>query len=161
MHLNFLCPLHRDWVYFHPEEALSNLENAQQKGELLVKKQQWKEATPFIGCALESVEILMDLQEDNKVFLATRLTSLSLSLGMCFVHLNFPQHAFDVLDDTCLRLRHLNDELCENQLQYAYIKLCISALQKKREQLLDHFAWEQSGKMTSHRVQPAPKHMAH
>lgn len=144
MHLNFLCPLHRDWVYFHPEEALSNLENAQQKGELLLKKQQWKEAVPFIGCALESAEILLELQEANQVFLATRLTSLCLSLAECFLCLSVIPHALNILNETTATLRKLNDGLNENQLQYAYLKLCISALQKKREQVLDGAAWEHS-----------------
>ncbi|MFT5924656.1 MAG: hypothetical protein ACI9LE_001655, partial [Paraglaciecola sp.] len=35
MALNFLCPVHRDWVYSHPQEALSNMEDTQNQGESL------------------------------------------------------------------------------------------------------------------------------
>jgi hypothetical protein len=34
MGLTFLCPVHRDWVYFHPQDALTRLEDTQQQGEV-------------------------------------------------------------------------------------------------------------------------------
>lgn len=158
MPLNFLCPLHRDWVYFHPEEALSHLENAQQKGEWLLKKQQWKEAVPFIGCALESVEILLQLQEASQVFLANRLTSLSLALAECFQYLGVAHYVDEVLNEATDTLHQLNDELNQNQLQDANLKLGILTLQEKRQQWRDSSLKPQAVKVSKN---TQIKHMAH
>ena len=51
MALTFLCPKHRDWVYFHPQEAISCIEDSQDKGELLIQNNKWQEAVAFVGCA--------------------------------------------------------------------------------------------------------------
>jgi hypothetical protein len=66
MALNFLCPVHRDWVYFHPQDALTQLEETQQQGEALMQKREWQEAIMFFGSAFETTEILIELQVNEK-----------------------------------------------------------------------------------------------
>ena len=53
MQLSFLCPVHREWVYFHSQTALFYLEGAREKGEAFMEKNDWQEALPFLGRAFE------------------------------------------------------------------------------------------------------------
>ena len=128
MPLNFLCPVHREWVYFHPEDALFYLENAQQHGEDMIAQQRWEDAISLLGCAFESVEILFDLYGSSKSFLITRLTSLSILLAGCFDKQNVPELSQTILKQTSDRLQDSLKSCESNPEKYAYLQRCICAL---------------------------------
>ena len=81
--IRFLCAHHRDWVYFHSQEALENLEQMQLKGEFLLEHQKWVEALPLLGCAWEISEILLELYNDETTFLVNRFGCLTMLLCSC------------------------------------------------------------------------------
>ncbi|XOV81041.1 MAG: hypothetical protein ACFHVJ_08835 [Aestuariibacter sp.] len=93
MHLKFLCSHHRDWVYFHPQEALVKLEQSGHYGDILLQQDKWREALPFLGCAWETAAILVDLYQSEIAFLLKRLTSQTVALARCLVQLECPEHA--------------------------------------------------------------------
>lgn len=70
MALTFLCATHREWLVRQPDQAIESYTNASKKSIYLMDQRQWKQAIPYLGCALESAEIL----------LATRAMSPSISL---------------------------------------------------------------------------------
>ena len=104
MHVSFLCPEHRDWVYFNQNEALSWVESAHYQGEVCIEHNQWQQAMNQLGCAFEATEILLDLQGPSTTFLVTRLTSLSLSLTQCFKQVSLPNFGLALLDQVAQRL---------------------------------------------------------
>jgi hypothetical protein len=134
MALNFLCPVHRDWVYFHPQEALSHLEGAQQQGEMLMQRQDWHEAIKFLGCAFETTEILMELQGGQKSFLLSRLTSLAVLLATSFEKLNVNNHKQLILEQAQQKLIAASDDSFGNEPRQAYIQQCLSVIKSNLEQ---------------------------
>lgn len=92
MSIHFLCPTHRDWVYFHSDEALAYIDDIREKGDIFYQQHLWREATPFLGCAFEAVEILLELYGAENVFLLNQLTSLGLKINECFVSLHLDEH---------------------------------------------------------------------
>lgn len=134
MTLNFLCPVHRDWVYFHPQEALSYLEDAQQQGEALIQRQDWQEAIKFLGCAFETTEILMELQGGQKSFLLSRLTSLAVLLGTSFEKLNANSYKQLILKQAQQKLTAASGDSLGNKPRQAYIQQCLSVVNSNIEQ---------------------------
>ncbi|MEP2654025.1 MAG: hypothetical protein ABJH06_18765 [Paraglaciecola sp.] len=128
MTINFLCPIHRDWVYFHPQEALTYIEEAQQQGEILLEKQDWQEATAFLGCAFETTTILMELQGVGRSYMLSRLTSLAILLANSFNKLSANYNSTAILEQA-KRLLHLaTDDSLDNKPKFAYIKECLFAI---------------------------------
>ena len=130
MSLQFLCPNHRDWVYFHSEEALQYIENAQQKGELMYRQGKWREAIPFLGCAYEATEILLELHGKQHTFLLTQLTTLAIWLNECLIHLNAQPHTADISDRALQWLCAARDDSAQKDAHYEYLQMCIQAVQK-------------------------------
>ena len=128
MAINFLCPTHRNWVYFHPQEALSELEQTQQQGELLMKKQDWPEACTFLGCAFETIEILMQLQGGTKSFLLGRLTVLASMLSHAFYQQSEYEYQHQIITQAKHKLQTAAQASLGNKPRLAYIQECISTL---------------------------------
>lgn len=134
MALTFLCPVHRDWVYFHPQEALSYLESSQHQGESLLQQQNWHEAIAHLGCAYEATEILMELQGAGKSFLLSRLTSLAILLATSFNQLNEHDCAQLVLKQAQQNLQQAADISLGNKPRLAYIQECLFSIRTSQEQ---------------------------
>jgi hypothetical protein len=136
MALTFLCPVHRDWVYFHPKDALVQLEETQQQGEFFMQKQQWQEAMPFLGCAFETTEILIELQGNGKSFLLSRLTTLAILLATNFANLNAMNYAQLILKQAQEKLQMVADNSLDNQPKQDHIEQCLVAVKSRLEQFV-------------------------
>lgn len=132
MHLKFLCPNHRDWVYFHPQDALLKLEQSQYYGELLLQQGKWREALPFLGCAYETNEILFELYHGEVDFLVTHLTSLTVLLTACLEKLSCSEHAKLVFVQTYSTLNRVLSEQTDRNVNKEHIKLCLNNLKHNK-----------------------------
>jgi hypothetical protein len=135
MSLNFLCSVHRDWVYFHPQDALAQLEGTQQQGEALLQKQQWQEAIMFLGCAFETTEILIELQGNEKSFLLSRLTTLAMLLATCFTRLDAMSYGQMILKQAQKNLQVAANNSLGNQPKQIHVQQCLVAVRGNLEQL--------------------------
>lgn len=136
MALTFLCPIHRDWVYFHPQDALAQLEGTQQQGEVLMQKQEWQEAMTFLGCAFETTEILIELQGYEKSFLLSRLTTLAMLLASSFAKLNAISYGQLILKQAQTKLQLIAENSLGNQPKQDHVDQCLIAVQSSLEQLV-------------------------
>lgn len=135
MHLKFLCQHHRDWIYFNSYEAIHNLEQARNQGEMLLQQQKWREALPFLGCGFETCEILWEVEVSKKEYLSTQLTALATLLATCLEHLECPEHARLVYSQTeHLLLSGLDD--CESGVIERDEQSCIDRCLKTVRQLM-------------------------
>lgn len=125
MTLTFLCPTHRDWMYFHPQEALLYIDNNQHQGEWFMQQNNWEQASAFLGCAFETTEILMELQGSERSFLVSRLTSLAVLLSESFNQLQTLNIGKQVLEQTVLKLQLAAQNSVSNEPRHAYIQQCI------------------------------------
>ncbi|AGH46811.1 hypothetical protein [Paraglaciecola psychrophila] len=136
MALNFLCPVHRDWVYFHPQDALTQLEETQQQGEALMQKREWQEAIMFFGSAFETTEILIELQGNEKSFLLSRLTTLAMLLATSFAKLNAMTYGQLILKQAQTRLQLIAENSLGNQPKQEHVEQCLVAVKSSLEQLV-------------------------
>lgn len=136
MSLTFLCPVHRDWVYFHPQDALAQLEGTQQRGEEFMQKQEWQEAVTFLGCAFETTEILIVLQDIEKSFLLSRLTTLAMLLAASFAKLNAMSYGEVILKQAQQKLQMIADNSLDNQPKHDHVEQCLMAVKNSLEQLV-------------------------
>ena len=143
MALTFLCPVHRDWVYFHPQEALSYMEGSQNQGESLLQQQDWHEAIAYLGCAFETAEILMELQGAGKSFLLSRLTSLAVLLATSFNQLNENNCGQIILKQAQQKLQEAADTSLGDKPRLAYIQECIFSIRTSQAQLRVKQTFEQ------------------
>ena len=150
MALTFLCPVHRDWVYFHPQEALSQLEGTQQQGEVLMQQQDWQEAVTFLGCAFETTEILIEVQGIEKSFLLSRLTTLAMLLATSFAMLNAMSHGQVILAQAQQKLQIVADHSLGNKSRQYHVQQCLSAVKRGLEQLIFEHTLAQN--MATHQI---------
>jgi hypothetical protein len=136
MALTFLCSVHRDWVYFHPQEALAQLQATQQQGEALMQKQEWQEAMTFLGCAFETTEILIELRGNEQSFLLSRLTNLAMLLAISFAKLNAISYGQDILKQAQQKLHMVARNSLGNQPTQDHIQQCLVAVKSSLEELV-------------------------
>jgi hypothetical protein len=136
MALNFLCPVHRDWVYFNPQDALTQLEETQQQGEALMQKREWQEAMVFLGSAFETTEILIELLSNEKSFLLSRLTTLAMLLATSFAKLNAMTYGQLILKQAQTKLQLIAKNSLGNQSKQDLIEQCLVAVKSSLEQLV-------------------------
>lgn len=126
--LTFLCPHHRDWVYFHSQDALAHLDQIQIKGEILLEHRKWREALPFVGCAWETAEILLQLYSGEKTFLVNRLCCLTVLLNRCLDKNGHKAYAEQVCRQTQSVLTLALHQLDQSSGQHSYLMFCIEQL---------------------------------
>ena len=136
MALTFLCPIHRDWVYFHPQDALAQLEETQQQGEARMQKQEWQEAIAFLGCAFETTEILIELQGFEKSFLLSRLTTLAMLLAASFAKLNAMSYGEVILKQAQQKLQMVADHSLGNKSKQYHVQQCLMAVKSSLRQFM-------------------------
>ncbi len=139
MHLKFLCTTHRDWVYFHPQEAVQKLAQAANYGVVLLEHGKWREALRFIGSAYETSEILLELGQTR---LYTLFTNLGLQLGQCLERLDCREHAIKVLQQTESMLRQQLEISTGGQeqsiLHYCLFEICSNKTADNDTQFFPH-----------------------
>ena len=136
MALTFLCPVHRDSVYFHPQNALAQLEKTQHQGEIFMQKQEWQEAITFLGSAFETTEILIKLQGIEKSFLLSRLTTLAILLATSFAKSNAMSYGEEILKQAQQKLHMVARNSLGNQPTQDHIQQCLVAVKSSLEELV-------------------------
>lgn len=139
--MTFLCPVHRDWVHFHPQEALLYSQEAQQQGELLAADKAHREAIPFLGCALETTDILFNLHPESRHFLVKRYTALAILLAGSFYQLKEAEIGHDVLANAETRLREAAQKLKGDKTKLVHIQRCILELCTTQAHLDGNLPW--------------------
>lgn len=134
MALSFLCSVHRDWVHFHPQTALTYLEDSQNQGELLIQAKNWKDAISFLGCAFEATEILIELQGIEKTFLLGRLTTLAMMLADSFEEQKALGYKAMILLQAEQKLKMAAEVSLGNKARLALIQKCIFSIRVHKEQ---------------------------
>jgi hypothetical protein len=143
MALTFLCPVHRDWVYSNPQEALSYMDDSQNQGESLLQQQDWHEAIAYLGCAFETTEILMELQGPGESFLLSRLTSLAVLLATSFNKLNEHNCGQIILKQAQQKLQEAEDTSLGDKSKLVYIQECLFSIRTSQEQFRVKHMFEQ------------------
>ena len=128
MQLTFLCSTHREWVFFHSQTALSQLDKMQEKGETFIEMDNWQDALAFIGCAFETTEILLEVQGAEETFLLGRLTSLSILLANIFNQLGMSKNSQLILEQAKKRLQAVSTSSLSHKRQSSYIEQYIFAI---------------------------------
>lgn len=134
MQLTFLCSVHREWVYFHPQEALSNLDDTQDAGEIFIKQENWQQAMAYLGCAFETAEILLELQGTKKPFLVKRYTALALLLASVFKNLRAGDYEQLVLNQAQQILETLAEHSLGNKVHLSFIQEALFAVKQRHNQ---------------------------
>ena len=148
--LSFLCPHHRDWVYFNSQDAQQHLDQIQIKGEILMEHHKWAEALPLIGCAWETTEILLQLYSGEKTFLVNRLGCLTVLLCRCMEQLGHKECADLICEQTRSALAMQMLQMEQNSEKYNYLQGCIEQL-KTPERFQVHFlSWPSNPAATLH-----------
>lgn len=128
--LQFLCPHHRDWVYFNSQEATQYLAQIQMKGEFLLQHHQYSKALPFLGSAWETANILMELLTTEHTVAVQRLVCLSALLQSCFRQLKQPQCAEQVRRQTSQSLANALEHISRDSPAHFYTTDCLEQLSK-------------------------------
>jgi len=93
MHSNirFLCPTHRNWVQSNPEQARDYINDILFKGSQLIKQEAYRDALPYMGCAMESIEILDAACVAPDAELLSILPCVANALAICFAEIGQAQ----------------------------------------------------------------------
>ena len=129
--LRFLCPHHRDWVYFNSQQALEELDQIQLKGEILLEHQKWSKALPQLGSAWEITDILLQLYSGEKTFLVNRLCCLTVLLCSCMERMGHKDSVNQVYQQTYQILKTLAQQLEPDNEHRLYLNLCMEQMQPK------------------------------
>jgi len=129
--MTFLCPTHKDWLYFHSEQGIDFIEDAHRKGEYLVQQESWKKAVPFLGCAFEATEILLELYGKDKTWLLTELTLLAIQLQDCFKETGSEKYTSSISIRALRWLEAAASDPTTDPNKISFIKNCIESLTSK------------------------------
>lgn len=131
MAMTFLCPTHKDWLYFHSEQGIDFIEDAHRKGEYLVQQESWKKAVPFFGCAFEATEILLELYGKDKTWLLTELTLLAIQLQECLKKAGSEQYSSSISNRALVWLDAAICDPATEPNKVSFLKNCIESLTGK------------------------------
>lgn len=131
LRLHFLCPHHRDWVYFNSQKALEHLEQIQLKGELLLEHQRWSKALAQLGSAWEITDILLQLHSGEKNFLVNRLCCLNQLLCQCLLRMGHSDCAQQVRQQSCQILSVVEQQLAPDSENRLYLMQCIDHMKSQ------------------------------
>ena len=77
MQISFLCAKHSDWVYGHPQEAISFLARDEFQGTTLFFDGEYRESIPYLGCAFDITAILLEVEEGQNRQLVEKMQALA------------------------------------------------------------------------------------
>lgn len=126
----FLCPVHRKWISLHPAEALSQIETAKKQGEHHRQNQQWEDALPQLGRALEMTEVMMDTNKSNSTQYSLLYTSLAVSVADTLYRLEQMESASYTLSNSAAHLNQIGDTSNLSKKSTVCIMECIRTLRK-------------------------------
>lgn len=130
MQNQYLCPVHRKWVSMHPLEALSQIEKAKKQGEFLRQEQLWDEALPFLGCALEMTEVVMEVNKRRSAKYSLLYTALAVSVADTLYRMQEMERASNTLSSSAAWLNEVGCESTHQSKSAICLTECISTLRK-------------------------------
>lgn len=80
MQATYLCAKHADWVYSNPNEAVYFLARDEKQGAYLFNAGRYSDSIPYLGCAFDIAEILLELDDASGTWLIPKLQTLSYML---------------------------------------------------------------------------------
>ncbi len=80
MQTTYLCAKHAEWVYTHPNEAAYFLSRDEKQGACLFNTGRYSDSIPYLGCAFDIAEILLELDDNARPWLIKKLQTLSYML---------------------------------------------------------------------------------
>lgn len=137
MQLTFLCSCHREWVFIHPQESISKLQEAQFYGEQFMAEHNWQEAISCLGSAFEMVEIIIELKHSDSHFLSDRLFTLSVLLSAALDKTQDGNNIVLVLKQAEAKFQYL---LTSNVGDDVYLKNYMSWIQKLQNEYSEKYA---------------------
>ncbi|MGO4892246.1 hypothetical protein [Flavobacterium sp. W21_SRS_FM6] len=81
MTTRFLCPNHRHWLQSNPKAAIAHLSDTQDTGQWYREQGLWSQALPYLGCAFETAEIVLNTSTKNQATAVITFTSCAVLLG--------------------------------------------------------------------------------
>ena len=143
----FLCPNHRQWLQANPAAANAHFADTQDTGQWYREQGLWLQALPFVGCAYETAEIVLNLQARDKASAVINFTSCAILLADTWHKAGQHLHSREVL--RCAQQRLLPEyALCFQQAQLQdCISDCIKALARGAEFEQDLFIGPQQSRL--------------
>lgn len=80
MQTTYLCAKHAEWVYTNPNEAAYFLSRDEKQGASLFNTGRYSDSIPYLGCAFDIAEILLELDDNARPWLIKKLQTLSYML---------------------------------------------------------------------------------
>ena len=130
MQNQYLCPIHRKWALMHPLEALFQIEKAKKEGEYLRQKQQWDQALPLLGCALEMTEIVMQANKSRGARYSLLYTALAVAVADTLFRLQEMEQASYTLSNSAAWLNEVGAEVSHQSKSSICLMECTNTLRK-------------------------------
>ena len=128
MHLSFLCPNHRRWLSTHLQAATTNLTVTQDTAMYYSERGLFAEATPYLGCAFETAEILLSQHTDNRVSTIRAFTTCSIKLADSFLRMGRVKTSLEIYQLAIDRLQLERIRHQANSQVDECLKGCVEAL---------------------------------
>lgn len=135
MQARFLCPNHRQWLNDTPQAAQTHLADTMETGLYYRSQQQWTLAIPYLGCAFETADIVLQQQASRQALLDFTCSAIMLANTM-----QQRQLGENICQQAHSRLLHsppLSDQHAQRCLQQ-----CLLALSSYQQNTQEIKAWE-------------------
>ena len=135
MYHQFICSDHAKWVSKNPQQAFLKIQEMQQIAETFLHHQQFQQAIPYLGSALETAELIFDSRLESPQ-LTTTLTSLSIMLANAYSQVNKATIGQALLDRINSKMIGAASYGEDYHTKVAFYKHCVQAI---KEASLDLF----------------------
>lgn len=136
MYHQFICSNHAKWANNNPQQAFLKIQEMQQIAESFLHHQQYHQAIPYLGTALETAELIFDSRLESPQ-LTTTLTSLSIMLANAYSQTNESATAHALLDRINNKMEGAASYGEDYQTKVAFYKHCIQAINEASLDLLE------------------------
>ncbi|WP_340678822.1 hypothetical protein [Paraglaciecola sp.] len=124
----FLCPTHRQWLQTNPTAAIAHFTDTQDTGQWYREQGLWQQALPYVGCAYETAEIVLNLQVKDKALSVINFTSSAILLADTWHKAGEFSNSRDVLRNAQQRLVPEHTLCYQQTVLQDCIRDCIKAL---------------------------------
>ncbi|GAB3025725.1 hypothetical protein [Bowmanella dokdonensis] len=100
MQRDFLCPPHRAWLSANPDFVMSHFNRWWSAAQCFRYQEQWEQALPFLGCAFETIELLLKQPRAQDRMWVVQLTATAILLADTFSKLHRNEEGWQVIHRT-------------------------------------------------------------
>ncbi len=136
MYHQFICSNHAQWANNNPQQAFLKIQEMQQIAETFLHHQQYHQAIPYLGTALETAELIFDSRLESPQ-LTTTLTSLSIMLANAYSQINEVETAHALLKRINSKMEGAASYGEDYQTKVAFYKHCVQAIKEASSDLLE------------------------